>query len=304
MTVIRNGIRLGYPFLEVIRAALPICDEYLVVVGRGDDGTLEAVQALAAEEPRVRIVESEWSPLVVPAKCVLAQQTNIGVHLCRGTWVLALQGNEVLHERDLPRLRALLEEYADDPRTEALLFERLTFFADYAHVVSTYPERYKWTARAVKPGVGSYAVRDAMNFAVFDRWSTQGRDPRARDTGIDLYRYGLVHTGDSYARKMEEAPHLGAEARGFAASATEALVGRLPAAHLAEFRGTHPAVMAARVAAHDAPLTAAAMRTRETARERRRRLESAWYRRFGFPRWRHVRYRLLGRYADKQRDAY
>jgi hypothetical protein len=31
LTIIRNGVRLNYPFIEAIRSVLPICDEYVVV---------------------------------------------------------------------------------------------------------------------------------------------------------------------------------------------------------------------------------------------------------------------------------
>ena len=300
VTVIRDGVRLGYPFLEAVRSALPICEEYVVVAGRGSDGTLDALHALAAEEPKVRVVESEWSSRVTPAKAVLAQQTNIGLHLARGAWALVLQGNEVLHERDLPRLRAMLEEYADDAETEALLLERLTFFVDYEHVVATYPERFKWTARAVKPHVGMHAVRDAMNFAVFDGWSTRGRNPRARDTGVDLYRYGLVHDAESYARKLADAAHLAAVGQ---RAEEQVLQHRYPRAHVARFEGTHPTVMVERIAAHAIDFDPATARVEETRAERRRRRETAWYLKRGFPKWRHTRYKLLGDYAEKPRES-
>ena len=93
VTVIRDGIRLGYPFVEAIRSALPICEEYLVVVGKlRRTARSTRCSALAADEPKLRIVESEWSPHVTPAKAVLSQQTNIGLHLARGRWALVLAG--------------------------------------------------------------------------------------------------------------------------------------------------------------------------------------------------------------------
>ena len=42
-TYIRNGIKLGYPFVQSISSLLPIVDEMIVVVGDSDDGTREAV---------------------------------------------------------------------------------------------------------------------------------------------------------------------------------------------------------------------------------------------------------------------
>ena len=49
LTIIRNGVRLNYPFIEAIRSALPICDEYIVVAGDSDDETLEYLARLDDE---------------------------------------------------------------------------------------------------------------------------------------------------------------------------------------------------------------------------------------------------------------
>jgi hypothetical protein len=42
-TILRQTVRLGYPFTESIRSLLPLVDELVVGVGDGDDGTWEAV---------------------------------------------------------------------------------------------------------------------------------------------------------------------------------------------------------------------------------------------------------------------
>ena len=304
LTVVRNGTRLRYPFLEAIRSVLPICDEYLVVVGDGEDDTLERAEELAAAEPRVRVIRTEWSAKVNPRKCVLAQQTNLGLHQARGTWCVALQANEVLHERDLPRLRALMEKHADDTQVEALLFERLTFLADYRHVIRTYPHRYKWTARIVKPHIGIHSIRDAMSFAVFPGWSTSGRYPRAIDTGVDLFRYGMVMDPEDFERKQREADHRAGDAR--SGSFAFSLFGHVPLGHVARYEGEHPQVMAELVAATperfapDAP----GVRPRGNLRDFGRAVETALYSRFGMPSWRPDRYRLIGGYVAKARDEY
>lgn len=298
LTIVRDGRRLDYPFVEAIRSALPICDEYVVVVGAGGDGTLEAVRAIG--DPRIRVLETEWSELVTPRWALLAQQTNLGLHLCRGRWCLYMQANEVLHERDLPRLREMMERHAEDRRVEALLLERLTFWADYRHWLTAYPDRYKYSPRVVRPQIGMHSIRDASSFAVFDGWSTRGRYPRALDTGCDLHRYGKVHTLAAQSEVLRGAVHhrdRSAELADDYFYATE------PRAFVARFTGTHPAVMAARAAAHppqyelDDPRCRLAL----TGKERRRRLETAFYRRFGVPRWRSARYRLLAGYLPKPR---
>ncbi|MBC8371854.1 MAG: glycosyltransferase family 2 protein [Planctomycetes bacterium] len=109
LSVIKNGIRLGYPFLESIRSAISICEEFVVVVDPGEDDTLEMLREMQRSEPKLKLIETEWSAKVNPQKCVLAQQTNIGLHQCKGDWVLYLQANEVLHEDDLGNLQSLMK---------------------------------------------------------------------------------------------------------------------------------------------------------------------------------------------------
>ena len=46
-SLIRNGIKFDYPFLESIRSVLPLVDEFVLNVGQGDDATLEKVKSLA-----------------------------------------------------------------------------------------------------------------------------------------------------------------------------------------------------------------------------------------------------------------
>ena len=298
LTIIRNGVRLNYPFLEVIRSALPICDEYVVVAGDSDDETLEHLDSL--DDERVRIVHTKWSPLVRPQKCLLAQQTNIGLGFCAGRWCLYLQGNEVLHEKDLPRLRELMERHADNGEVEAMLVERLTFWSDFDHYVAAYPRRYKYTARIVRPNIGTYSIRDGMSFAVFDGFSTRGRYPRSIDTGADLYRYDYVHSVEQQARKFADAVHrTGTDV----AADRDYFFQHYPRQFIARYGGSHPAVMAERRKARAAQGRLDLDRCRRQLRrgERKRLLESWLYSRFGLPRLSRNRFKLLGKLKTKQR---
>ncbi|MCI4324106.1 MAG: glycosyltransferase, partial [Thermoplasmata archaeon] len=60
MTVVRNGLSNGYPFVEAILAALPLCDEILVSDGYSDDGTYNVLQRLAAARPQVHLTRDHW----------------------------------------------------------------------------------------------------------------------------------------------------------------------------------------------------------------------------------------------------
>ena len=302
LTIVRNGQRLDYPFLEAIRSALPVCDEFIAVVGQSDDDTLALIRAI--DDPRLRIVETVWSEKVRPRKAVLAQQTNIGLHLCQGDWCLYVQANEVLHERSYDHLRNLMEKYRNDERVEAMVLERLTFWADYRHYIATYPNRFKYLPRIVRPHIGTYAIRDAMGFAVFDGFSTRGRYPRAIDTGEDIYRYGYVRSREKRAEKLHDAVHNRDKDRPVP---KDHYLRAYPRQFIRRFTGTHPAVMGERVANFPEQYDEQDPRCRTalTLKDRQRLWETRIYERFGIPRWRRVPYKLvLGGYLPKNRTVY
>ena len=57
-TFVRNVVKYDYPVVESIRSILPVVDEFIVNVGRCDDGTLELIRSIG--DPKIKIVESVW----------------------------------------------------------------------------------------------------------------------------------------------------------------------------------------------------------------------------------------------------
>ena len=284
--------------MEAIHSALPICDEYIIVAGDSDDETLDHLASL--DDPRIRIIHTRWSPDTTPQKCLLAQQTNIGLGFCEGRWCLYLQANEVLHEDSLPQLHGLMEQHADNQAVEAMLLERLTLWSDYDHYIPVYPRRFKYTARIIRPNIGTYSIRDGMSFAIFDGFSTKGRYPQSIDSGIDLYRYGFVHSVAQQAAKFERAVH---KTEASEAAGMDYYSQRLPRQFIARYEGSHPQVMTDRIAAYPAEdrLDLNRCRTLLTPLERRRLLESYLYNRFGLPQLSRNRFKLLGSLQAKPR---
>ena len=72
---IRNGAKLGYPFLEGIRSAFPLADEYIVALGpSGPDERGQTRQALLSlKEPKLRIINSVWNEAMRVAGFVYSQ---------------------------------------------------------------------------------------------------------------------------------------------------------------------------------------------------------------------------------------
>lgn len=299
LTVLRNAVKLGYPFVESIKSVMPMCDEFIVVIGKGDDDTPGIVEEIG--DTRIRIVETEWSEKISPRRYVISQQTNIGLHLCRGDWAVYLQANEMVHESDHERLRGLMTEHRDDDAVEALLMERLTFWGDYSHFLRVYPHRFKYSPRIVKPHRGVYSIRDGMSFGVFEGFSLRGRYPRSIDTGADLFRYGYVCSPSDLAGKDESAVHMVTmKGREFG---DDFFFTAVPRSFVETYRGTHPQVMRERIERFEqsVSLDDAGWREIPTLKERQRLLETWFYRRFGVPSFRNTRYNLRGGYAGKER---
>ncbi|MDX2170337.1 MAG: hypothetical protein SF182_24910 [Deltaproteobacteria bacterium] len=131
--IVRNGVRNGYPFLEAIQAALPVCDEFLVADGWSEDGTWDALQALRDAYPdRVELFRDRW---VRDDERAIAAMTNVLRQRCRYEYCLNVQANEVVHEATIAQLRALPALY---PHTEMfrlpflnLMGRTLAWFVDF-----------------------------------------------------------------------------------------------------------------------------------------------------------------------------
>jgi hypothetical protein len=240
----RNAVKLDYPLREALLSILPMVDELVVAVAPGDpdDDTRGLVASI--DDPRVRIVDAVWDD--ARRQEIYADLTNVALEACTGDWCLYVQADEALHEDDLPTIRARCEELLDDRRVEGLLFDYLHFFGDYAHVQRGHGW-YQREIRIVRGGTGVRSVRDAQSF----RYPDQRRITVAR-AHARVFHYGWVRHPRfmqakvrefwSHRRPLEdvEAEFGGREEFDYG-----------PLGRLSVFRGTHPAVMAERIAGMD-----------------------------------------------------
>jgi len=240
----RNADKLDYPLEEALRSVLPVVDELVVAVAPGDpdDDTRGLVEGIG--DPRVRIVDARWDD--ARRQEVYADLTNVALDACTGDWALYIQADEVLHEDDLPVLRARCEELLHDKRVEGLLFDYLHFFGDYRHIQDG-QGWYQKEIRLIRRGIGVRSVRDAQSFRYPDQRRITVAPARTR-----VFHYGWVRHPRfmqakvrefwSHRRSVDEvdAEYGGVEEFDYGP------LGRLPV-----WEGTHPAVMAERIAAMD-----------------------------------------------------
>ncbi len=237
-TIVRNAVLYHYPIIESISSILPICDEFIVNVGDSDDETLDLVQGI--NNPKIRIIENTWD--MSCKSTVLSYQTNLTLDQCRGDWAFYLQSDEVIHEDDLGKLKALMERHLDNAEVDALRFQWLHFYGSY------YRYRvdggwYQKQDRIIRNNGIIESCGDAYGFARKD-----GQNLRRENTGCFVYHYGWVQTEEIMAQRRLNAEQIGFVSLGDNERQqvyTYGDLNRFPA-----YFGTHPQVMKQKVADH------------------------------------------------------
>ncbi|MDA0295109.1 MAG: glycosyltransferase [Planctomycetota bacterium] len=232
-TFLRNPVRLGYPFIESIRSALPLVDEYVIALGESTDGTREAIEAIG--DKRIRIIDTQWNGSTGRG-FVYGQQKMIGLFNTTGAWSLYLEGDEVLHERDIEGIRELAERADRNPRVEAIAF-RYHHFYGTPDQVATGPAWYRVEPRMVRNHDIRVIAPGGLYFVVMDK-NKKGRYPRAVETDATVHHYGWVRPVESHDEKARQvSPYWGKHV------SKGAIYENVDPTILKPFEGTHPEVM-------------------------------------------------------------
>ena len=192
-TFLRNGQKLGYPFVESIRSVLPLVDEFVVALGPCDDATEAMLRAIG--DSKIRIIPTQWNENLQPSYSikgfVYGQQKSIALFNCTGDWAFYLEADEVVHENDLPKIRAAMERHLDDPRVEALAFDYLHFYGN-ANTYVWSPGWYRSEVRIIRNTIPAWASEGLFFNVVVGH--KKSRYPRAAHTGATIYHYGWVRS--------------------------------------------------------------------------------------------------------------
>ena len=192
-TFLRNGQKLGYPFVESIRSILPIVDEFVVALGPCEDDTGKLLRDIG--DPKIRIIPTQWNERIQPDYSVkgfvYGQQKSIALFNCTGDWAFYLEADEVVHENDLPKIRAAMEKHLGDERIEALAFDYLHFYGN-ANTHAWSPGWYRSEVRIIRNTIPAWGP-EGLFFIVLDTHK-RGRYPRAAHTGATIYHYGWVRS--------------------------------------------------------------------------------------------------------------
>jgi hypothetical protein len=233
-TFLRNGQKLGYPFVESIRSVLPIVEEFVIALGPCEDDTEKMLRSIG--DPKIRIIPTQWNERIQPDYSVkgfvYGQQKSIALFNCTGDWAFYLEADEVLHENDLPKIRAAMEKHLGDQRVEALAFDYLHFYGN-KNTIAWSPGWYRSEVRIIRNTIPAWSS-EALFFNVVVGHK-KSRQPRAAHTGTTIYHYGWVRSETQMNLKS-------ASVQKFWNNAPPGVLdySKIDAAILKSFTGTHP----------------------------------------------------------------
>jgi len=232
-TFLRNAQKLGYPFAASIRSILPIVDEFVVALGPSEDDTERLLREIGSS--KIRIVPTHWNERIRSDYSVkgfvYGQQKSIALFNCTGDWAFYLEGDEVVHEEELPKICGAMERSLDDPRVEALAFDYLHFYGN-ANTYAWSPRWYRTEARILRNTVPAWGP-EGLFFVVLETHK-KGRYPRAVHTGATIYHYGWVKSLTQREAKREQNARFWGVPRRFVESE------EIDPQVLKAFTGTHP----------------------------------------------------------------
>ncbi len=197
-SMVRNATKLYYPIKASIESILPIVDEIIIALGKGDadDHTLEEIQKIQSD--KIKIIHTEWDIEKYSRGSEYAHQTDIAKEHCKGDWLFYIQSDEVIHEKYLPVIKKRCEELSDHKEVEGLLFRYKHFWGDYSHHLMSHAW-YPKEIRIIRNDAEIHSWRDAQSFRRipgFDGLSYFRKENtfklKVAEVDAEVYHYGWV----------------------------------------------------------------------------------------------------------------
>lgn len=189
-TYMRNSFKYGYPVIESIKSILPICDEFVAVIGDSDDGTREAVEAIGSD--KIRIIDTVWDDTMRHNGKIFAQQANIGLRAITGDWGFHIQSDEVIHEKDLDTICKGMKDQLNNDEVEGFLFNFLHFIGDYNHIQTT-RRVHRREIRIVRNRKDIYPYKDSQGFRTYPSEEDYQKDKNSRKLKVKFLDVPVFH---------------------------------------------------------------------------------------------------------------
>ncbi|MEO6190742.1 MAG: hypothetical protein ABIO44_10665 [Saprospiraceae bacterium] len=197
-TFMRNTDKFYYPLAESILSILPLVDEFIIALGKGDDDdeTEKIIQSISSD--KIKIIHTLWNIEKFPSGTEFAHQTEIAKSHCTGDWLFYLQSDEVVHEKYIELIQNYCRYYLHDRDVEGFLFKYVHFFGDYNHFI----ESHAWYPQEIRiirnlPEIHSWG--DAQSFKFIQDFDGLNFHQKMNTRSLhvikipaEIYHYGWV----------------------------------------------------------------------------------------------------------------
>ncbi len=182
---IRNAIKYDYPIVEAITSILPICDEFIVAIGKSDDDTEALINSIGSD--KIKIIHTVWDDSLREGGRVLAVETDKAFQAISSDtdWCFYIQGDECVHEKYLPVIQQEMQKHLNHSNIEGLLFKYLHFYGSY-DFVGTSKRWYRNEIRIIRNNKNIKSYKDAQGFRL------DGRKLNVAPIDAEIYHYGWV----------------------------------------------------------------------------------------------------------------
>ncbi len=203
---VRNGFDYGVPFIEAIKSALPICDEFIIAVGDSTDGTREAIVNLNSD--KIKIIDTIWDSNLKTGGQIFAQQTNIALDQITGDWAFHIQADEVIHENQISNIKKAIEQFDGDSHVEGFILPFLQFWGGYNYYRNT-RRVHNFEVRIFRHHLGVRSYRDSQGFRkytsieAYQNGSEKGKKLRVKLIDATVYHYNGVRPPVSFRKKAQ-----------------------------------------------------------------------------------------------------
>lgn len=162
-TIIRNAVKNDYPVVEAITSVLPICDEFVVAVGKSDDATYELIKNIPSD--KIRIIETVWDDTLREGGRTFALETDKAYQAISPDteWCFYIQADEVLHEKYYDTVCDAMIRFKDDKSIDGLLFNYKHFYGSYDYVGESW-QWYRREIRIIRNNKNIFSYKDAQGF--------------------------------------------------------------------------------------------------------------------------------------------
>jgi len=185
-TIIRNAVKNDYPIVEAITSLLPLCDELVVAVGKSEDDTCHLIRQIPSD--KIRIIETVWDDALREGGRTFALETDKAFQAVSpdSDWCFYIQADEVLHEKYHDTVRDAMIRFKDDKQVEGLLFNYKHFWGSYDYVGESW-QWYRREIRIIRNDKNIFSYKDAQGFR---KKPNQKLNVKLIDASI--YHYGWV----------------------------------------------------------------------------------------------------------------